>query len=347
MIRTPQQADPSAGAVEPAGKRPGHRGWLGGAMKAAVSIALLALLLSRVDSARLWQTAREASLGWLAVALLLYMAMAALSAWRWGVLLRAQQVHVPVGTLFRSFVVATFFNNFLPSNIGGDVVRVADTAGAAGSKTLAATVILIDRGLGLLALVGIAAAAATWITLGNARLAGPLSAPLLWLAFLGGTGAALLAILAPAAFTALFSPLRRLHADWVDQRLELVTAALHRFREDPAALVSGGLGAVAVQLVLVAFYLAVARSLLVPIGPGALAVIVPMSFLVQMLPISMNGLGVREATFGYYFTRLGLSLESAILVSFLGAALIMLFSLVGGVLYLFRHPTAAHARARD
>jgi hypothetical protein len=347
MISTPQQAEPSTDPVGPAEERPGGRGWLGGVVKAAVSIALLALLLSRVDLARLWQTAREASFGWLGVALLLYTAMAALSAWRWGVLLRAQRVHVPAWTLFRSFVVATFFNNFLPSNIGGDVVRVADTAGAAGSKTLATTVILIDRGLGLLALVGIAAVAASWTALGNARLAGPLSAPLLWLAFLGGAGGALLAILAPAAFTALFSPLRRLHADWVDHRLGLVTTALHRFREDPAALASGALGAVAVQLVLVAFYLAVARSLLVPIGPGPLAVIVPMSFLVQMLPISMNGLGVREATFGYYFTRLGLTLESALLVSFLGAALIMLFSLVGGALYLFRRPVAANAGARE
>ena len=53
-----------------------------------------------------------------------------------------------------------------------------------------------------------------------------------------------------------------------------------------------------------------------------------------MLPVSMNGFGVREATFGFYFTRLGLPLESALLVSFVGAALIMLFSLSGGVAYL-------------
>jgi hypothetical protein len=52
---------------------------------------------------------------------------------------------------------------------------------------------------------------------------------------------------------------------------------------------------------------------------------------------------VREATFGFYFTHLGLSLESALLVSFTGAALIMLFSLSGGIAYLGR--TAAVQRA--
>jgi hypothetical protein len=57
---------------------------------------------------------------------------------------------------------------------------------------------------------------------------------------------------------------------------------------------------------------------------------------VQMLPLSVNGFGVREATFGFYFSRLGLPLESALLVSFMGAVLIMLFSLSGAVVYIGR-----------
>ena len=75
----------------------------------------------------------------------------------------------------------------------------------------------------------------------------------------------------------------------------------------------------------------------IPIAFSDLAVIVPISFIVQMLPVSVNGFGVREATFGFYFSRLGLPLESALLVSFMGAALIMLFSLSGGVVYLARN----------
>jgi uncharacterized membrane protein YbhN (UPF0104 family) len=125
-------------------------------LKAAVSLALLAVLFSRVDVGRLFAAARNASAPWLAGALALYTLMVLASAWRWGVLLTAQNVRLPYSTLTSSFLVATFFNNFLPSNIGGDVVRVADTAPAAGSKTLATTVVLLDRGLGLLGLVLIA-----------------------------------------------------------------------------------------------------------------------------------------------------------------------------------------------
>jgi uncharacterized membrane protein YbhN (UPF0104 family) len=48
--------------------------------------------------------------------------------WRWRVLLDAQGVHVPRSRLLSSYLVAIFFNNFLPSNIGGDVVRITNTA---------------------------------------------------------------------------------------------------------------------------------------------------------------------------------------------------------------------------
>jgi hypothetical protein len=319
--------------VQPESRR---RGWLTLLIKVVVSVGLLGLLFSRVDVARLWQSFKTASPAWLLAALALYTLMAAVSAWRWGLLLRAQRVIISVWALFRSFLVATFFNNFLPSNIGGDVVRIADTAKAAGGKTLATTVILIDRGLGLLALVFIAAVGATvssWLLGG---IAGPMKAWLLWAVFGAGLVGTLLAVLAPAAFTRLFSPLRLLHREWVDERLAQIAEALRRFRDDPAALAGGALGAVLVQLILVAFYVAIAYSMAVPISVWHLAVIVPVSFLVQMVPISLNGFGVREATFVFYFTRLGLPIESALLVSFLGAVLVMVFSLSGAAVYLTR-----------
>src|SRR4029077_9850665 len=89
------------------------------------------------------------------------------------------------------------------------------------------------------------------------------------------------------------------------------------------------LAAVVVQALTVAFYIATARGLRIPIGPWDLAVIVPLSIVVQMAPVSINGFGVREATFSLYFSRLGLPIESAVLVSLVPTALVMLFSLSG------------------
>jgi uncharacterized protein (TIRG00374 family) len=303
------------------------------AVKAAVSVGLLYLLFSRVDVSRLWSVARQASPALLASALLLYFCVILVSTWRWRILLRAQHVELPFAFLTQSFLVATFFNNFLPSNIGGDVIRITDTAKVVGSRTLATTVVLIDRGLGLL---GLALMAASGASLMHHMVVGRVGPGVLWAGFGLGATIATPALLYPDLVTKLLQPLRVFHQEWVDARLEKLTFALTKFKETPTALAECFTGAVAVQAILVAFYLAIARSMHIPIGFAELAVIVPVSFIVQMIPLSVNGFGVREATFGFYFTRLGLPLESALLVSFMGAALMMLVSLSGGIAYLRR-----------
>ena len=313
----------------------GGRQTLVWSIKILVSTGLLYLLLSRVDLSRLWAIARTASVTWLVVALGLYFVMVFISAWRWGVLLHAQHVTVGLGALLRSYLVATFFNNFLPSNIGGDVIRVRDTARAAGSKTRAATVVLVDRGIGLLALVLIAAVGASMATTASPAMAafGP---GLLWLAFGVGTLAGGVVLMRPHAMGRLLAPLKTLHQEWVEERISRLVSALARFRESPSALALGFAGGIVVQVVLVLFYAAIAQAILVPIPIAHLAVLIPLSFILQMAPVSVNGLGVREATFSFYFARLGLPLESALALSFLGVALVMLFSLSGGVANLTR-----------
>ena len=155
------------------------------AAKLSVSIVLLAILFSRIDVGQLWHTARLASVPWLLAALLIYGVNILASTWRWKLLLDAQDVPFRKRRLLGSFLVASFFNNFLPSNIGGDVIRIGDTARAAGSKTLATTVVLADRVLGLMALVLVAAVGAT-----AAGRLHPAAAPIwpvwLWAGFLLG-----------------------------------------------------------------------------------------------------------------------------------------------------------------
>ena len=146
-------------------------------------------------------------------------------------------------------------------------------------------------------------------------------------------------LMSPAGVGRLLQPLTVFHPEWVGGRIEHVTAALARFRERPSTLASCFGGAVFVQAATVTFYLAVAYALRIHVTAWDLAVIVPISFIVQMLPVSVNGFGVREATFSFYFTRIGLPIESALLVSLVGTALVMLFSLTGAAVYIARGRT--------
>jgi uncharacterized membrane protein YbhN (UPF0104 family) len=309
--------------------------------KLAVSIVLLAVLFSRIEMSRLWVSARNASIAWLGVALILYSINVAASVWRWWLLLDAQEVPVPPVRLLGSFLVALFFNNFLPSNIGGDVVRISDTAKPAGSKTLATTIVLVDRLMGLMGLVLVAAVGATIAAGAHGRAPSPIWPSWLWVTFLVGAMAAAPALVSPAGLGRLLQPLTVFHPEWVGDRIDSVTATLERFRERLGALASCFGGAVFVQAITVAFYVAVSYALKIRVTPWDLAVIVPLSFVVQMLPVSVNGFGVREATFSFYFTRLGLPIESALLLSLGATALIMLFSLSGAAVYVTRRPARA------
>jgi glycosyltransferase 2 family protein len=304
--------------------------------KIAVSAALLAFLFSKIDAARLWVSARKASLPWLIAALGVQAAVLIASTWRWRLLLHAQDVKLKSRTLLGSYLVATFFNNFLPSNVGGDVIRIRDTATAMQSKTLATTVVLVDRALGLMALVLISAVGATAAARFYGAGASPIWPSWLWAFFIVAAAISAPVVYAPEGFGRLLQPLTVVHPEWVGGRIEKLTAALSRFRERPVALAGCFSGAVFVQGLMVAYYLTVVHALRIPISASELAVIVPISLVVQMLPVSVNGLGLREATFSFYFTRLGLPIESAVLLSLMGAAVLLIFSLSGAAVYVTR-----------
>src|SRR5262249_18626605 len=129
------------------------------ALKIAVSVALLGYLLSTTDLDALQQRVRAGDTVLLAFAMALYAIILAISTWPWRVLLQAQGSSAPLAHPSGSYLVATFFNNFLPSNIGGDVIRVRDSSRLTGSTTTSLAVVAIDRILGLGALYALAVAA--------------------------------------------------------------------------------------------------------------------------------------------------------------------------------------------
>src|SRR6185295_3430249 len=203
--------------------------------KLSISIVLLVVLFWSIDVGGLWTTAKLASVPWLIVALLIFAVNVGAATWRWRLLLEAQHVHVRRRSLLSSCLVANFFNNFLPSNIGGDVIRIRDTARPAGSKTLATTVILVDRALGMIALVLVAAMGAT-----AAGRTHPSATPIwplwLWAGFLAAAAACAPVVFAPDGFGRLLRPLTVFHPEWVGDRIVKLTGALAKFRDQPSAL---------------------------------------------------------------------------------------------------------------
>jgi len=302
-------------------------------VKLAVSVALLAYLFSSTDIAALEQRVRSADLLLLAAAVFCYFAMLALATLRWRLLLETLGVDAPLRRLMTSYLVATFFNNFLPSNIGGDVVRVRDGSRLTGSTTASLAVVGIDRILGFGALYALAAAAFV--------LGGPVGRGLAGArVVLAGLALLFLALsyvfFRPGTARGMLSALRLDRFPWLLEQFETAQGAVRTYRSSVHSVWLALIASLALQALAVWYYVSIARALRIPLPVSAAFLMVPLCTLLQAVPISFNGWGLREGLFTLYFAQVGLSRDSALAFSLLGAGLAVVLSLSGAVAWLAR-----------
>jgi len=301
--------------------------------KIAVSLALLAYLLSTTDLGALNDRVRSADLVDLLGAVFCFALMLALATWRWRLLLGALGAPAPMRRLTASYLIATFFNNFLPSNIGGDIVRVRDSSRLTGSVATSLAVIGIDRILGFGALYLLAAIAFVLAPPAVRGLAGARAA-LLGLAVLFGFLALL--FFRPGIAGWLMTVTRLRSIEWAREQFEVVQSAVHAYRARLGTIWLAGAASVAIQSLVVLYYLAIARGLGIPLPASAAFLMVPLCTLLQAVPVSFNGWGLREGLFALYFSQVGLPRASALAFSLVGAGLMVLLSLSGAFVWLTR-----------
>jgi uncharacterized protein (TIRG00374 family) len=307
------------------------------AAKVAVSLALLAYLFSTTNLSALKERVSTGDTFLLVLAMALYGLIIAISIWRWKLLLHTQGYRATMGHLSASYLVATFFNNFLPSNIGGDVIRVRDSSKLTGSTATSVAVVVVDRILGFGALYALAVGAYLAGGPSVRALAGALPA-LIALGIVFGLLAYI--FFRPGTARRAMAALGLSRIPWVRSQFEVVQSAVHVYREELAAVWAALLGSLALQALVVCYYYNIAKALRIPLPLSACFLMVPLCSLVQALPISFNGWGVRESVFILYFAQVGLPRESAMAFSLVGAGLMVLLSLSGAVVWTSRGDAA-------
>ncbi|MFW5941739.1 MAG: lysylphosphatidylglycerol synthase transmembrane domain-containing protein [Chloroflexota bacterium] len=120
-------------------------------LKLLITVAGLAFVLTQIDLQTLTETLRQTSPGWLLLTFVLINVGLVVRAYRWLVLLRGLDVNIKLSRLTALYYVGTFFNSFLPTSFGGDVMRIVEVARDVPGGVAAGTVIL-DRLTGLLML---------------------------------------------------------------------------------------------------------------------------------------------------------------------------------------------------
>ncbi len=312
------------------------------AAQSAVSIALLAWLLRGLDThalGRLFLTVPLwyylASLGAIAGGQILY-------AWRWWLLLSAAGLDVSLGEAIRSYLIGVFANNFLPSTIGGDATKIYYLGRAHGYRTIVATVV-VDRLLGLGSLALFAAVAAWLVPAMSARfvvLRVVVSAVAIGVCAVGA-----LAMIGTGGIHRWLSPFGRTAIALGEklQRLRLSMAMLLREKR----VLAYGAGLVFVYFLALSYVYLSFMDLGSTPRPPLVAVFaaVTMTGVLSNVPISLNGLGVREQLHVWLFAPLGVPNEVAVAVSLLLFGHILVTSLAGMVLWLLQpHRSADPAR---
>lgn len=302
------------------------------ALKVIVSLGLIAFLVQRVDIAVVGAAVRSANYAWLAAALLLYAGAVTSGGLKWWILLRAQGIDIPFIDLLAYTFQGVFFNNFLPANVGGDVMRGYGLARYTDRAADAAISVIVDRLVGLMAFMTAAFVAA----LAAVLLAGQQQLSVILVA--SGFGTVGLAVF----FGALLSRRVRALVEHLFRRgllarllplyqklSEALTA--YRFKVSHLAL------AFCVSLFTLILSNLANYVVVQALGGGISLLHIflfnPLIAFVLLVPISVGGLGLNQGAFVFFYGLVGVPQAVALPVSLVMQIIIYVTSLPGGFLW--------------
>lgn len=305
-----------------------------------LSVGMLAILVRQVRVRSLVPVWDVSTIGLLAGGVALATFGIVLSAYRWQRVLAAMELPARLGPLLNAYLASQFISNFLPSTIGGDALRVTrlsafsrDETGTNGAPAAFASVVL-DRMSG-------------WLILPLLCLAGLLINPSLRhlgrssraaLAISTVTLAALVAVVIAAGSTKLGGRLAG-HDSWL-RFLGAVHLGLARIARRPAAAAQVIVASVVYQLAIIGAGILAARAIGIRVGPTALLAFIPAVAIVQVLPLTVGGLGVREGAFALFLQPLGVPAGQAIALGLAMYAMHLIASLLGAPSFAVGHRPA-------
>jgi uncharacterized membrane protein YbhN (UPF0104 family) len=305
-------------------------------VKILISAGLLYLALRKVNLLDLASRINIASLGWIGAAIAVTFLQIFVGVLRWCEISAECGAPLPTRQAMRFNLIGAFFNQTLPSAIGGDAVRLWLVARAGAGWRAATYSIFVDRAIGLIALSIIIVASLPWsynlISDPNGR-----SALLLvdFVALAGGLG---------------FLALGALHWPWLKRwwathHIHACAVIANRVifsrRRGPKVAVLSLL----VHVLAVVIAWCVVQSIAAPVTFAQTFQVIPPVMLITMLPISIAGWGVREATMGLAFGYAGLMTNEGVNVSLLYGAVYFIVGAFGGLVWIFSAEKAAQSSA--
>jgi uncharacterized protein (TIRG00374 family) len=297
--------------------------------KVIVSITLISVLLWGVDWQDIGSRLRSLDPALAISAFVLLSVQYPLSAWKWRKSLRLHGADERLGLLLRVLCIAFFFNNFLPTAIGGDAYRAYKTFDATARPAHAISAVILERLLGILALLFIGYVCAVYMVLFETLAHRELVATALVVTAAGAAVAALIWHRRPWFAQRVIDRLKKVH------KLEPFFCSLRTIKRNKRHFP----GLVGLSLAFQALAVFIISLLFASIGiNGTLAesgFTAAASGVATVLPISINGVGVMEGSFVVAALEAGLPYSEAVLVALCLRAYMLLASVAFAFLYMF------------
>ncbi len=311
-------------------------------LKALVSLAFLSFLLSRIDRAELLWVISSARLSYLVVALAGYILAQIICSARWALLARPLGFKNPVKDFAVFYFIGMFFNLFAPSTIGGDIGRVFYLArgesgergkGGNGSTGSALVTVIADRFIGFAVLAWMGAVA---LAVFSDYL---IPAVIRYLTFALAAGFLLSWLLLPLIN-------RFLHRKEF-LKGEKLLLGLESYARDRRVIAQSLVLSLVAHLIQTWIQILLGQSLGVEIPWSYSVIIYPLVGTFSALPVSLNGIGLREGGYLFFLRQIGISSEKAIAFGILWFIMIALDSLIGGVVFILRRNARPAVLASD
>lgn len=305
-------------------------------VKILISAALLYFSLRKINLSDLVSRLNVDSLGWIALAIAVTFFQIFIGVLRWREISSECGAPLKTGQAMRFNVIGTFFNQTLPSSIGGDAVRLWLVARGGAGWRAATYSIFVDRAIGLIALAIVIVASLPWSYRLITDPAGRSALLLIDFAALAGG----LGFLALGAL-----PFPWLKRWWATHHLHACAVIANRviFSRDRGPKIA--ILSLLVHVLAVVIAWCVVKAIAAPVMFGQVFQLVPPVMLLTMLPISIAGWGVREATMGLAFGYAGLMTNEGVNVSLLLGAVSFLVGIFGGLVWIFSPEKAAQGEA--
>lgn len=309
--------------------------------KLVVTCLLLYLISRKVDIKDIFLDLSSISLLYVFLLLAINIVMVAISCFKWQIFLRATGAQIPVRFLMIYYYIGYFFNNLLPSTIGGDVARMYLLGKNLNDPTKSISTVFLERYTGVIALIALAIIAAAL----NKRIA-------FQPAFMIPLSIMALVMIGSLIFFS-YDGIKIWIYDMFDfkflasikSKFDGFYQAVSQFRNQWKIIGYSMLYSFAFHVMTIINTLATCWAMNISPSLFDLAVTVPIILFVTMIPITIGSIGLWEGTFAFFFLQIGIPAADAVAVALILRAVSILMGLLGGIFYLFRRQMLKHPPA--